>query len=135
MTAFEWETSPFPFAETASQLAGTDETSLVSIAVSKALQSIANYCNISDIPEALYFTACEMAADALLYRKSLSGSGSDGGDGVPVGSVASISEDGRSVSFSNDRAAAENALLQGYMNDNVKRREELSRFKKVYRLG
>ena len=81
-------------------------------------QKILNYCNISELPEGLYFEAAQMVAE--MYRNS-----SD--EGGVTGKVSSVSEAGRSVSFDSSLAstAAENALNE--------RKTQLNRFKLVYR--
>lgn len=86
------------------------------------VQSILNYCNISELPSALNYVACELACDA--YRDS----GAKNDVGGIVGNVSGVSEDGRRVEFGNA------AYVKTYLNDRITRTRELNRFKKVYRL-
>ena len=85
-------------------------------------QSILNYCNRSDLPEELNYTLCQMCADS--YRDVTNSSVK----GEVNGNVSSISEDGRSVSFSSG------AEFKTAIEDRITRTTELNRFKKLYRV-
>lgn len=85
-------------------------------------QSILNYCNRSDLPEELNYTLCQMCADT--YRDIANSRAK----GEVTGNVSSVSEDGRSVSFSSG------AELKTAIEDRVTRTTELNRFKKLYRV-
>ncbi len=85
-------------------------------------QSILNYCNRSDIPEALNYTLCQMCADT--YR-DISNSRAKG---EVTGNVSSISEDGRSVSFTNGTE------FKTAVEDRISRTTELNHYKKLYRI-
>lgn len=115
----------FDYLSTVKMLLGisnsdTDEVLLMYIAV--ATQEILNYCNINELPSALNYTLCQMVAD--LYRDNKKSNASN----AVVGNVSSISEDGRSVSFTNGTE------LKTDIQDRITRLTELNRFKKLYRI-
>lgn len=83
---------------------------------------ILNYCNISELPSALNYVLCEMVAD--IYRENTRKDKA----GNVVGAVSSISEDGRSVSFTNG------AELNAAADDKIAHTRELNKYKKLYRL-
>ena len=86
-------------------------------------QSILNYCNRSDLPEALNYTLCQICADT--YRDTTA----KASGAVVSGAVSSISEDGRTVSFSNSLD-----LIKTAAEDRIAHTTELNRYKKLYRL-
>jgi hypothetical protein len=90
--------------------------------ISTVTQEILNFCNISKLPSALNFTLCEMVAD--VYRDNQK---SNSNNSV-VGNISTISEDGRSVSFTNG------VELRTSIEDRIARTTELKRFKKLYRV-
>lgn len=103
-------------------ITGTDKDTVLSVYVDMTRQSILNYCNRSDFPEALNYTLCQMTADT--YRDlTLMNT-----KGEVVGNVGSVSEDGRSVSFTNGTE------FKTAIEDRVTRTTELNRYKKLYRL-
>lgn len=115
----------FDYLSTVKMLLGisnsdTDEVLLMYIAI--ATQEILNYCNINELPSALNYTLCQMVAD--LYRDNKKSNTSN----AVVGNVSSISEDGRSVSFTNGTE------LKTDIQDRITRLTELNRFKKLYRI-
>lgn len=100
----------------------TDKDAVLSVYIDMTRQEILNYCNRSDLPEALNYTLCRMTADA--YRDITAAQST----GEVKGNVSSISEDGRSVSFSSG------AEFKTSITDRVTRITELNRYKKLYRL-
>lgn len=90
--------------------------------ISLTTNEILNYCNISELPSALNYTLCQMVAD--LYRDNQKRNA----DNSVVGNVSSISEDGRSVSFTNGTE------LMTAITDKISRTTELNRFRKLYRI-
>ena len=102
-------------------ISGTDKDALLTVYIDMTRQTILNYCNRSDLPEALNYTLCQMCADT--YRDITTKNG-----GAVTGQVASISEDGRSVSF------ATNSSFLTAVEDKVSRTTELNRYKLLYRL-
>ena len=115
----------FDFLSTVKVLLGiTDDTkdTELNVYVDMTKQTILNYCNRSDLPEALNYTLCQMTADT--YR-DLTASNTRG---EVAGNVGSISEDGRSVSFTNGTE------FKTAIEDRVTRTTELSHYKKLYRL-
>lgn len=116
----------FDFLSTLKILLGIKDTALdeiLQIHLSMTRNAILNYCNIKELPPALNFTLCEMTAD--VYREN----DSKNKVGSVVGSVSSISEDGRTVSFSNG------AEIKASIEDRIaKRTHELNRYRKLYRL-
>ena len=116
----------FDFLSTLKILLGIKDTALdeiLQIHLTMTRNAILNYCNIKELPPALNFTLCEMTAD--VYREN----DSKNKVGSVVGSVSSISEDGRTVSFSNG------AEIKASIEDRIaKRTHELNRYRKLYRL-
>lgn len=116
----------FDFLSTLKILLGITDGALDNILrvyLSMTKQSILNYCNIEVLPPALNFTLCEMTAD--VYREN----DSKNKVGSVVGSVSSVSEDGRTVSFSNGTE------IKASIDDRIaKRTHELNRYRKLYRL-
>ena len=97
--------------------------SVLQVYLSMTEQSILNYCNIDKLPSALDYTLCEMTAD--VYRENAS----KNKVGSVVGSVSSVSEDGRTVSFSNGTE------IKASIEDRItKRTHELNRYRKLYRV-
>lgn len=97
--------------------------SVLQVYLSMTENSILNYCNIKELPSALDYTLCEMTAD--VYRENVS----KNKVGSVVGSVSSVSEDGRTVSFSNG------AEIKTSIEDRItKRTHELNRYRKLYRV-
>lgn len=115
----------FDYLSTVKILLGISDESVDSILhvyLSITRNSILNYCNIKELPSALNFTLCQMTAD--VYRENIS----KNKVGSVVGSVSSISEDGRTVSFSN---ATE---IRASIEDRITRTHELNRYRKLYRI-
>lgn len=90
--------------------------------ISTVTQEILNFCNISKLPSALNYTLCQMVMD--IYRDNQK---SNSNNSV-IGNISSISEDGRSVSFTNG------VELKTSIEDRIARTTELKRFKKLYRV-
>lgn len=115
----------FDYLSTVKMLLGitdADKDAVLSVYISMTKQEILTYCNRSDLPEALNYTLCRMTADA--YRDITAAQST----GEVKGNVSSISEDGRSVSFSSG------AEFKTAITDRVTRMTELNRYKKLYRL-
>ena len=114
----------FDYLSTVKILLGISDESadiILRVYLSMTKNSILNYCNIKELPSALDFTLCQMTAD--VYRENTSKNKA----GSVAGSVSSISEDGRTVSFS---SATE---IQALIEDRVTRTRELNRYRKLYR--
>lgn len=115
----------FDYLSTVKILLGISDESvdiILHVYLSITRNSILNYCNIKELPSALNFTLCQMTAD--VYRENIS----KNKVGSVVGSVSSISEDGRTVSFSN---ATE---IRASIEDRITRTHELNRYRKLYRI-
>ena len=115
----------FDYLKVVKVLLGINDDSIneiLQIYIAQAKQGILNYCNINELPSALHYTLCQMVAD--LYRENTALNKS----GTVVGNVSSISEDGRSVSFS----GVESLKIQ--LTDRITRLTELSRYRKLYRI-
>lgn len=115
----------FDFLSTVKVLLGiTDDTkdTELTVYVDMTKQTILNYCNRSDLPEELNYTLCQMCADS--YKDVTNSSAK----GEINGNVSSVSEDGRSVSFSSG------AEFKTALEDRVTRTTELNRFKKLYKV-
>lgn len=97
-----------------------DDILLVHIDIAK--NSVMNYCNINELPSALNYTLCQIVVDAYLQNRNKIDSGK------VVGNVSSISEDGRSVSFTNGTE------FQSTVNDIISGVNELRRYRKLYRI-
>lgn len=98
----------------------TDE--ILQLYISITRNEILNYCNISELPSALNYTLCQMVAD--LYRDNQKNNATQS----VVGNVSSISEDGRSVSFTNG------SEIRTAIEDKITRTTELKRYRKLYRV-
>jgi len=90
--------------------------------ISMTIQTVLNYCNISELPSALNYTVCQMTAET--YREITSKNNA----GEVVGTVHSISEGGRSVSF------GDSSEFQVAIDNRVSHKTELNRYKKLFRL-
>lgn len=101
----------------------TSKDSILEVYIGLTKQSILNYCNRSDLPEALNYTLCQICADT--YRDTTA----KASGAVVSGAVSSISEDGRTVSFSNSLD-----LIKTAAEDRIAHTTELNRYKKLYRL-
>lgn len=99
-----------------------DKDMELSVYIELTKRSILNYCNISELPSALDYTVCQMIADT--YRDITQSRIT----GDVAGNVSSISEDGRSVSFSSGTE------FKTAVEDKIARTTELNRYKKLYRL-
>ena len=118
-------TTVFDYLGTVKILLGISDGSLDSVLqvyLSMTERSILNYCNIKELPSALDYTLCEMTAD--IYRENAS----KNKVGSVVGNVSSVSEDGRTVSFSNG------AEIKALIEDRITRTNELNRYRKLYRV-
>lgn len=115
----------FDYLSTVKILLGISDESvdiILRVYLSMTKNSILSYCNIKELPSALDFTLCQMTAD--VYRENVS----KNKVGSVVGSVSSISEDGRTVSFSN---ATE---IRASIEDRITRTHELNRYRKLYKI-
>ena len=96
--------------------------SILLIHIDIAKNSILNYCNINELPSALNYTLCQIVVDAYLQNRNKTD------NGKVVGNVSSISEDGRSISFTNGTE------FQSTVNDIIGGMNELKRYRKLYRI-
>ena len=120
------EITGFDYLSTVKVLLGITDTSkdmILEVYIAMTKQSILNYCNISELPEALNYTLCQICADTY-HDTTARASG-----GVIAGAVSSISEDGRTVSFSSGSDALKTAI-----EDRITHTTELNRYKKLYRI-
>lgn len=85
-------------------------------------QSILNYCNINTLPSELNYILRMMVVDTI-NEKNVSR-----GTGKVVGNVSSVSEDGRTVSFTNG------SEFKVAIDNKISSVNELKRFKRLYRL-
>lgn len=120
------EITEFDYLATVKVLLGITDTSkdsILEVYIGLTKQSILNYCNRSDLPEALNYTLCQICADT--YRDTTA----KASGAVVSGAVSSISEDGRTVSFSNSLD-----LIKTAAEDRIAHTTELNRYKKLYRI-
>lgn len=120
------EITEFDYLATVKVLLGITDTSkdsILEVYIGLTKQSVLNYCNRSDLPEALNYTLCQICADT--YRDTTA----KASGAVVSGAVSSISEDGRTVSFSNSLD-----LIKTAAEDRIAHTTELNRYKKLYRL-
>lgn len=114
----------FDYLSKVKLLLGIDDESkdeVLNLHVELVRNEILNYCNRSDFPSALNFTLCQMVAD--VFRDNQRGNST----GNVVGNVSSISEDGRSVSFTNG------SEIKTAIEDKISRTRELNRYKLLFR--
>ena len=95
---------------------------ILQLYISITQNEILNYCNISELPSALNYTLCQMVVDA--YRDGQKNNATQS----VVGNVSSISEDGRSVSFTNG------SEIKTAIQDRITRTTELNRYRKLFRV-
>lgn len=95
---------------------------ILQLYISITTNEILNYCNISELPSALNYTLCQMVAD--VYRDNLKNNATQS----VVGNISSISEDGRSVSFTNG------SEIKTAIDDRITRTTELKRYRKLFRV-
>lgn len=115
----------FDFIETVKVLLGISDSSLdetLQLYLDITVQSVLNYCNISELPSALNYTVCQLTAD--VYKDTTNSNKV----GVIVGNVSKIDEDGRSVSFGDGSA------VRLATTSRIGRLRELNRYKKLYRI-
>lgn len=115
----------FNYLKTVKVLLGISDGSqdeILQVYIAQGEQGILNYCNIKELPSALHYTLCQIVVD--LYRENTALNK----NGAVVGNVSSISEDGRTVSFS----GVESLKMQ--INDKITRLTELNRYRKLYRI-
>ena len=118
-------TDSFNFLGTTKVLLGISDESkdaILQIYLDLVEQSILNYCNIFELPSALNYTLCSMTAD--FYRENEMNTKS----GEVVGKVSSITEDGRSVAFTNG------SELKASIDDRIYKLKELNSYRKLYRV-
>lgn len=116
----------FDYVGTVKVLLGITDASLdetLQLYLDITIQSVLNYCNISELPSALNYTVCELTAD--VYRE-MSASNKVG---EVIGNVSKIDEDGRSVSFSDGSA------IRVATTSRIGRLRELNRYKHLYRVS
>lgn len=121
----EIEEQEFDFLSTIKVMLGISDESadaILRIYIQTVSQSILNYCNISELPSTLNFILCQMVVDIYNDMKSRSSTGS------VVGNVQSISEDGRTVSFTNG------SEFKTVIEDRIAKTRELNRYKKLFRV-
>lgn len=115
----------FDYLKTVKVLLGISDGSqdeILQVYIAQGEQGILNYCNIKELPSALHYTLCQIVVD--LYRENTALNK----NGAVVGNVSSISEDGRTVSFSSVES------LKVQINDKITRLTELNRYRKLYRI-
>lgn len=115
----------FDFLGTVKVLLGIKDESvddLLQVYLSMTENSILNYCNIDKLPSALNYTLCQMTVD--VYREYTN----KNKVGSVVGNVSSVSEDGRTVSFSNG------SEVKSMIEDRITRTNELNHYRKLYRV-
>lgn len=116
----------FDFIGTVKILLGISDSSLdetLQLYLDITVQSVLNYCNISELPSALNYTVCQLTAD--IYKDTTNSNKV----GAVVGNVSKIDEDGRSVSFGDGSAVRLAATSR------IGRLRELNRYKKLYRVS
>lgn len=116
----------FNYIETVKVLLGITDASLdetLQLYLDITIQSVLNYCNISELPSALNYTVCQLTAD--VYKDTTNSNKV----GVIVGNVSKIDEDGRAVSFGDGSAVRLAATSR------IGRLRELNRYKKLYRIS
>jgi hypothetical protein len=119
------------------------QDTILTLYVSMVEQSILNYCNIKEVPEALNYVWANMVVD--MHRENLllpdvNAPGEDAPDEIAESKIASISEAGRTVSFDTKESKAKQNVekltaLQEIIGERVSKITELNRYKKLYRVG
>ena len=94
----------------------------LTLTIDMTIQSVLNYCNISELPSELNYVVCLITAETYKELNSKFESGN------VVGNISSISEGGRTVSFTNG------SEFKIAVEDKISRMTELNRYRKLYRL-
>lgn len=119
------DTETFDFLNTVKLLLGISDDSedvVLQVYIDFIKQSILNYCNITELPSALNYTLCSMTCDVYRENKNNNQTGS------VVGNVSSISEDGRTVAFTNG------SEIKTSIDNTISKTTELNRYRKLYRI-
>lgn len=95
---------------------------ILQLNIDMTIQSVLNYCNISELPSELNYVVCLITAETYKELNSKFESGN------VVGNISSISEGGRTVSFTNG------SEFKIAVEDKISRMTELNRYRKLYRL-
>jgi cation transport regulator ChaB len=100
--------------------AGGDEAdSALFVLADMVIESVKSYCNLKKLPKELKYVVARMAAD--IYKE---------GQNTAAGSLESVSEDGRTVKFSENTTEA-----KARIENRVGGMKEISRFRGLYRMG
>lgn len=115
----------FDFIGTVKYLIGDRkiDNNILPLYIDLTKQSILNYCNISELPSALYFLTCKLCAETIIENSKIS-------NNEVTGQVASITEDGRTVTFANSSTEQ----YANVINNKISHLVELNRYKKLYRI-
>ena len=110
----------------------SEHDDVLQLCLDMTAQAVLNYCNISKLPSALKYTVCQMCAEA--YRDLSTNTNVSSGGSVIGGSVSVIEEDGRKVEF-NDNSTTILSNFNLYIQTHITHKQELNRFKKLYRIS
>ena len=102
---------------------------LLELIIAETVQRILNYCNLHELPKELELTAARMAAE-LFTESRIMEAISEPEEQV----ISSISEQGRTVSFSTTGVAEKIKAMTRAADEKISKKAELNKFKRLFRL-
>ena len=106
------------------KIEGGENDDILNIYIDMVTQTVLNYCNRNDIPDALIFVIARMVRDE--YNKAFN----VGEFELNSDDVSSVSEDGRTVSFNTKK---QDAALNSIHENKITNRQELNKYRLLYR--
>ena len=101
----------------------TENDDMFSVFIDIVIQRVLNFCNIRELPDELRYTVALMVKD--IYEEELTKKQLLSGE-----AVNSVSEDGRSVSFSSKLITD----VRASADERIEKTRDLKRFKSLYRV-
>lgn len=111
--------------------ASDNDLTLIEFTINGAEQYIKNFCNITVIPEALYYVAVDIAAGTLLKTKASIGEPVCENIDFEAGRASSITEGDVSISYGYDGNTSKAAMFTALLDKLCNRDAELVSFRKL----
>ena len=106
-----------------------EDNNAIEIAAENTEQYIKNYCNISEIPDELYYAAVDMAAGTMLKTKFSTGTDTCVGIDFDADGIKSITEGDISVTYSNGGGSL--SRYEKLIDSLLNRKSELIKYRKL----
>ncbi len=106
-----------------------EDSNAIEIAAGSTEQYIKNYCNISEIPDELYYAAVDMAAGTMLKTKFSTGTDTCGGIDFDADGIKSITEGDISVTYSDSGGSL--SRYEKLIDSLLSRKSELIKYRKL----